>query len=320
MTLSPAARRLPSLNALRVFEAAARHLSFKAAAEELSVSQSAVSHQIKALEQSLSVALFLRHPREVELTLRGQLYYPIVRDALDSIADGTEMMLNKTSNTVLTVQVYSTFTIRWLLPRLDRFNTQHPNIQVRLHTSQTNTDFHHDAVDAAILIGRANNSRLHYDHLFDSEMFPVCSPEYLHKHGPIKSPSDLKSHPLLQVFPSPDDWPNWMAAMQVEPLQYDPRLQMKMESYNDALASAVQGFGIALGQQPYMTKDIEAGSLIEIFPGQRICNPNHWFLACRVEKTAATKIQSFRTWLIEEIHADPSIRPIATRLQQTQNG
>ena len=320
MTLSPEARRLPSLNALRVFEAAARHLSFKAAAEELSVSQSAVSHQIKALEESLGIALFLRHPREVELTLRGQLYYPILRDALDNIAEGTEMMLNKTSNTVLTVQVYSTFTIRWLLPRLEKFKSEQPNIQVRLHTSQANTDFHHDAVDAAILIGRANDSRLHYDHLFDSEMFPVCSPEYLQKHGPISSPSDLKKHPLLQVFPSPDDWPNWMAAMQVEPLRYDPRLQMKMESYNDALASAVQGLGIALGQQPYMTIDMEAGNLIEIFPGQRVSNPNHWFLACRVEKATTTKVQSFRTWLINEIDADPNIRSTTTRLQESENG
>lgn len=319
MTLSSEARRLPSLNALRVFEAAARHLSFKAAAEELSVSQSAVSHQIKALEESLGIALFLRHPREVELTLRGQLYYPIMRDALDSIAQGTEMLLNKTSATVLTVQVYSTFTIRWLLPRLEKFKSLNPSIQVLLHTSQANTDFHHDAVDVAILIGRANNSALHYDHLFDSELFPVCSPGYLQKYGPIISPSDLNDHFLLHVFSSSDDWPNWMAAMQAEPLDYNGRLQMKMDSYNDALASAVEGFGIALGQQPYMAKDLDAGTLVEIFPGQRTRNPNHWFLACRAEKTATTKVQSFREWIIAEIEADPDIQSIPTSLQETKN-
>ncbi|MFT5573341.1 MAG: LysR family glycine cleavage system transcriptional activator [Cryomorphaceae bacterium] len=310
MTLKLDSRTLPSLNALRAFEAAARHLSFKTAAQELNVSQSAVSHQIKALEESLGLTLFIRRPREVELTLNGQHYYPILRDAFDRIADATELMLGNRSQAILTVQVYSTFTIHWLLPRLASFQLELPDIQVRLHTSQTNTDFHHESVDVAILIDRANNPTLRYDHLFDTQLFPVCSPDYLRKNGPIELPKDLKNHPLLQVFPSPEDWPNWVSGMQLEPFSYNSKLQLHMQSYNDALASAAQGLGVALGQQPYMDEYLTSGKLVEIFPEQRINNPNHWFLACRKEQADVAKIESFRAWLADQIASDCSLELI----------
>lgn len=301
------ARKLPSLNALRAFEAAARHLSFKAAASELNVSQSAVSHQIKTLENQLGFSLFARHPRAVKLTMRGQIYYPILREAFDQIAEGTNIMLNKTSQTVMNIQVYSTFTTRWLLPRLKGFQESNKNIQVHLHTSQSNTDFHHDSVDLGILIGQANNLSLHYDHLFDSELFPVCSPDYLAKNGPIESPRDLAKHSLLQVYPSPDDWPNWLAEQQNVLLKLNPNMQLHMESYNDAFESAAQGLGIALGQQPYLSRELADGSLVELFPEQRVKNPNHWYLACRVEQQQRPKIEIFRQWILSEIAKDSEL-------------
>ncbi len=248
MTVKSARHRLPSLNALRAFEAAARHLSFKDAADELSVSQSAVSHQVKALEESLGFLLFTRQTRSIELTRRGKLYYPILRNAFESIAEGTEMILERGSIQVLTVQVYSTFTIRWLLPRLARFQQQHESIQVRLTTAQSDVNFAHDDVDAAIMIGKPDNPALHYDYLFDAEMYPVCSPEYLDKLGPEFTPMDLQARQLLQVYPSAEDWPAWLEAMQVGLLNTDQGLQL--ESYDVAFSSAVQGMGIALGQQP----------------------------------------------------------------------
>lgn len=300
-------RDLPSLNALRAFEASARHLSFKGAASELNVSQSAVSHQIKALEDSLGLTLFLRRPRAVELTLYGQHLYPILRDAFDRIAHGVDLMVGNQAPLTLTIQVYSTFTIHWLLPRLHHFQAEHPGINVRLHTSQANTDFHHEAVDVAILIGRANNPALHYEHLFDAELFPVCSPDYLQNNGPFESPSQLAELPLLQVSASPDDWPNWVAGMNTRPLIYNPKLQLQMESYNDALASAARGLGIAMGQQPYMSDYFANGSLVEVFPGKRVRNPNRWFLVCRSEVSTTAKITAFRTWMIQQIKADSSL-------------
>ena len=300
-------RKLPSVNALRAFEAAARHLSFKAAADELNVTQSAVSHQIKALEENLSIQLFDRKPRAVELTRKGRLYYPIIRNAFDSIAEGTEMILEETASSVMTVQVYSTFTIRWLLPRLEHFQKRHEHIQIRLHTSQANTDFEQDDVDTAVMIGHPDNPALHYDHLFEAELFPVCSPGYLEKHGPFNQFDDLTGHPLLQVYPSPNDWRVWLAEKGLHHINPDSSKQLQMQSYNDALSSAVQGIGIALGQQPYIAHDLKVGALVEIFPGQRIVNPSSWYLACRSEKSHKQNIEVFRSWLIEEIKDDQDL-------------
>jgi LysR family glycine cleavage system transcriptional activator len=184
-------RRLPSLNALRAFEAAARHMSFKEAAEELSVSQSAVSHQVKGLEDALGVALFARRTRGVELTRKGAMYYPVLRSAFESIAEGTDMILEEQSVSVLTLHVYSTFTIRWLLPRLASFQESQENVQVRLHTSQSDVNFEQNDVDAAIMIGQPRDKALHYDYLFSSELSPVCCPAYLEKHGPLSQTTDL---------------------------------------------------------------------------------------------------------------------------------
>jgi LysR family glycine cleavage system transcriptional activator len=306
MSLLSNKRKLPSLNALRAFEAAARHLSFKEASDELSVSQSAVSHQIKALEEYLGFPLFTRKTRAVELTRKGQLYYPILRNAFDSIAEGTEMLLIEHSVTVMTVHVYSTFTIRWLLPRLARFQDIRPDIQVRLHTAQQNVNFKQDDVDASILIGQPTDPDVHYDYLFDAELFPVCSPEYLDKHGPFRTPDQLANHHLIQVYPSQNDWHVWLEAHEVDHL-VNPETATQLESYDVALNTAARGLGIAMGQQPYMTNDLQTGSLVEIFPDKRILNPNRWYLACRADRRHQEKLAIFRSWLIAEIEADQSL-------------
>ena len=298
-------RRLPSLNALRAFEAAARHLSFKDAAEELSVSQSAVSHQVKGLEESLGINLFVRRTRGVELTRKGKMYYPILRAAFESIAEGTDMILEEKSVSVLTLHVYSTFTIRWLLPRLARFQDSQQEVQVRLHTSQSDVNFEQDDVDAAIMVGQPGDTGLHYDHLFDCELSPVCSPGYLEKRGPIDDPADLAGHPLLQVYPSAKDWHIWLESNGAGHINADAGLQL--ESYDVALTSAAQGMGVALGQQPYVATDLQTGRLVELFPQRRVPNPNHWYLVCRSEKRHQPKLTIFRDWLTGEIAKDPDL-------------
>ena len=298
-------RRLPSLNALRAFEVAARHLSFKAAADELHVSQSAVSHQVKALENYLGVALFDRKTRAVELTRRGRLYYPILRDAFDTIAEGTEMLLGESPAASLTVQVYSTFTMRWLLPRLVGFQEAHSEVMVRLHTAQTNPDFEQSDIDAAIMIGEATGIGLRQDYLFDCELSPVCSPAYLEKHGAINSPAELASHALLQVYPSAEDWYVWLQANGAG--QVNPDRGQQLESYDVALTSAAQGMGVALGQQPYIARDLATGSLVELFPQLRVRNPLQWHLTCRREHGELPKLRAFREWLLEEIRRDDTL-------------
>ncbi len=300
-------RRLPSLNALRAFEAAARHLSFKEAANELSVSQSAVSHQVKALEDQLGLDLFTRRTRGIELTAKGRLYYPVLRNALDSIAEGTEMIRNASTVSVLTLQVYSTFTIRWLLPRLARFQRANRETQVRLTTAQMDVNFEQADVDAAIMIGHPSNPNLHYVHLFDTELFPVCSPDFLEREGPFQQPGDIRADQLLQVYHSPDDWATWLEGNGSDAL--DTELGLQLESYDLALSSAVQGMGIALGQQSYVERDLASGTLVEVFPGRRVKNPRRWYLACRKEKQNLQKLVNFREWLLQEIREDTSISP-----------
>ena len=298
-------RKLPPLNALRAFEAAARHLSFKDAAHELSVSQSAISHQVKSLEQSLNTHLFTRKTRAVELTRKGKLLYPIVRNSFDSIAEGAQLILEEASVSVLTLHVYSTFTMRWLLPRLPRLQEFDSSIQVRLHTSQSDVNFAQEDIDAAIMVGQPIDSNLHYDHLFDCELFPVCSPAFLERHGPFESPEQLAGHPILQVYPSAGDWHVWLEGNNVRGVSPDSGLQL--ESYDVALSSATQGIGIALGQQPYISDEIDTGALIEIFPKLRLKNPNRWYLVCRSEKRDSPKLTAFRRWLFSQIEADDQL-------------
>jgi LysR family glycine cleavage system transcriptional activator len=307
MAASSTRRRFPSLNALRAFEAAARHQSYKDAAEELCVSQSAISHQIKGLEEALGTALFLRRTRGVELTRKGRLFYPILRNAFDAIAEGTALVTEQGTASVLTLHVYSTFTIRWLLPRLARFQAANPLVDIRLHTAQSDPGFEQEDIDASIMITQPRHAALHYDHLFDCEMFPVCSPQYLAKRGPIARPTDLAGHPLLQVYPSLQDWSMWLEAKGVRNVYPDAGLQF--ESYDVALAGAAQGIGIALGQQPYMERDFATGALVELFPGARVRNPNSWYLVCRSEKRDLAKIDALRQWLVEEVNADASLAP-----------
>lgn len=298
-------RSLPSLNALRAFEAAARHASFRAAGEELCVSHSAISHQVRQLEQALGFDLFVRTARSVELTKSGKALYPVVRDAFDRIAECTETLLAPHRYDVLTVRLYSTFAVRWLIPRLPKFQAANPDIKFRLNSSQWDVDFDREDVDACIMIGSRSNEALQYDFLFSVEMFPVCSPRLLEGENALRVPEDLARHTLLQVYPSWRDWHFWLEHFRVEGV--DPDAGLQFDSYDHALASARAGVGVALGMQPYLAADLRAGALVEAFPGKRVRHDSDWYLVCRRERAGDMKIRRFREWLLAEIAADPDI-------------
>ena len=202
---------LPPLNALRAFEAAARTGSFKQAAQELHVSQSAVSHQIAHLERVLGVKLFDRGARGVALTEPGRMYLPFLQQAFDSIGDGTRLLTHATREDILTVRVYSTFAVRWLVSRLQRFQDRYRDLQVRLTTSQADAVFPDQDVDVAVMIGRPAPGVVHYEYLFSPTMFPVCSPRLITARAQINRPNDLGRFTLLQVYPSAGDWAAWCA-------------------------------------------------------------------------------------------------------------
>lgn len=257
-------RSIPPLNALRAFEAAARTGSFKGAAAELHVSQSAISHQIKNLEEILAVKLFERTARAVELTEVGRTYLPFLQQAFDFISDGTQLLTRVSREDVLTVRMYSTFAVRWLISRLHRFQERHSDLQVRLITSQLDPVFPDRDIDLAVVIGQAVEGRVHYEYLFSPTMFPVCSPRLLAARKRLKQPKDLSGFTILQVYPSAGDWAAWLAASGAS--NVDPDSGIRFDSYDHALRMAARGMGVALAMQPYVSEDLVAGLLVAPLP------------------------------------------------------
>lgn len=300
-------RKLPSLNALRTFESAARNGSFKAAAAELCVSQSAVSHQIKLLETELGVELFVRKPQGIELSRPGRAYFPILRDAFERIAAGTDLLRGSAARPRLTLQVYSTFAIRWLIPRLPAFQRSHPDVNVRLHTSQSDVNFEYEDVDACVMIGNRTGAGLRYDYLFSSRVFPVCSPAMLAEYRLRDDPARLREAPVLQVYPSRLDWWSWLNAHGVEGV--NPDAGQQFDSYELALNAAVQGIGVALGMEPFVVRDLQSEVLVEAFPGRRTYTAGDWYLVCREDKATRADIVRFREWIVQQSAGDPDMPP-----------
>src|SRR5258708_26299036 len=204
--------RLPSLNGLRAFEAAARHLSFTQAASELNVTQTAISHQIKRLEEELGIPLFVRQNRALTQTAEAKDYLRGIRAAFNDLRLATDRLLRKDDDRVLTVSTLASLAAKWLLPRLTAFQEEHHGIDVRITTSTSLVDFQRDNVDAAIRYGRGQWPGVRSDWLMAAELFPGCSPALLHGSKPLKCPEDLKEH----VLPHTSDansahWRPWVA-------------------------------------------------------------------------------------------------------------
>src|SRR6201982_863050 len=208
--------RLPSLNGLRAFEAAARHLSFPQAAAELNVPQTAISHQIRRLEEELGIRLFIRKNRALALTPKARDYLPGVRAAFNDLRLATERLLRKDDDKVLTVSTLASLAAKWLLPRLSSFQEAHPGIDVRIPTSTALVDFKSGDVDAAIRYGRGHWPGRRADWLTGDELFPVFSPALLGGSKGLKSPQDLAHHTLLHSIGGyDDDWRLWLTAAEL---------------------------------------------------------------------------------------------------------
>jgi LysR family glycine cleavage system transcriptional activator len=297
---------LPSLTALRAFESAARHLSFRAAAEELAVTQSAVSHQIADLERSLGVALFRREARRVALTESGLLYYPFLRDAFERIAQGTALVTRTSAAGELNVQVYITVAVRWLIPRLPQFQSAHPDILVRFSASHVDWEFDETAADLGIVCTAApDRPPLHYTHLFDARLVAVCSPAVAQAGLGLRQPADLVNHALLQLYTAVDEWQVWLKAAGVPEVR--GRAAPKFDSYLLALEAAMEGQGVAVAPRFLVAGDLRTGRLVQPF-ALEVPQPRRWYLACRTERRGEPRIARFRDWLVAQIAADPAMR------------
>ena len=290
------AARLPSLNGLRAFEAAARHMSFTQAAAELNVTQTAISHLIRRLEQEIGVKLFVRQNRGLALTPEGRDYLPGVRTAFQDLRLATDRLLRKDDGRVLTISTMASLAAKWLLPRITSFQEQHKEIDVRITTSLDLIDFRRDEIDAAIRYGRGQWRGLHADWLMADELFPVCSPTLLEGNNPLRKPEDLANQTLLHTSGGfSDDWRQWLTAAGLP-----PGLSTHGVTFDVSLVTvqaAIDGLGVAIGRTSYVEADIQKGRLVVPF---RISLPADagFYLVYPAERASAPKLRAFREWLI----------------------
>ena len=291
--------RLPPLNALRSFEVAARHLSFSKAAEELHVTHSAVSHQIKALEEWRGAPLFRRVNRGLLLTEPGQAYLRPVRESFQKLGEATWRLKAKGRSGPLTVSVMPSFASKWLVPRLRTFRERHPDIDVRVSATPDLIDFDRDDVDVAVRYGRGNwSTELRSDLLIRESMFPVCSPKLLEGPLSLKSIQDLRHHTLLTDYDwRVDFWQLWLDAAGVTDLV--PKHSLSFNYSNLMLQAAIDGLGVALTQNALAGDDLAAGRLVRLFD---VTLPTDFAYYVVTPSLAAMrpKIVAFRDWLIDE--------------------
>lgn len=299
------ARSLPPLSALRAFEAAARHGSFRRAAEELNVTQSAVSHQIANLETFLRVRLFTRQSKQIKLTESGAEYFPFLREAFERIGQGTALVTRAGATRELTLQVYVTVAVRWLIPRLYEFQKKNPDLLVRLYTSHLDWEFGDESSDLGfIYTNDPHRPGQHCTYLFKATLFPVCSPKLIQSGPPLKQPSDLAKHPQLILYTATEDWKEWLdgaGSANLEGLGAP-----KFDSYLLALEAAADSQGVAIAPHFLVASELRSGRLIKPFDIE-VPQLGAWYLACRSERANDPRINRIRDWLQAEIAADPTI-------------
>jgi len=296
--------RLPSLNGLRAFEAAARHLSFTQAASELNVTQTAISHQIKRLEHELGVRLFIRQNRALTLTAEASEYLPGVRAAFNDLRLATDRLLRREDDHVLTVSTLASLAAKWLLPRLSAFQEAHPGIDVRITTSATLVDFQRDNVDAAIRYGRGQWQGLRADWLMADEVFPVCSPALLKGGRPLRCPEDLRDHVLLHTSnANSDDWRLWLTAAGL-PADLSRQPGITFDLIFMTIQAAIDGIGVAMGRTSYVQDDITKGRLVVPF---KIALPADagFYLVSPQGRRDTPKLAAFRKWLVGSVQSKP---------------
>jgi LysR family glycine cleavage system transcriptional activator len=291
------ARHLPPLNALKAFEAAARHESFTRAAEELHVTQGAVSHQVKALESELGLKLFNRERQRLVITQAGREYLEIVRDALDRIAMGTERLVKRQSSGVLTVSTSPDFAAKWLVHRLGRFAEAHPGIDLRVSATLHHVDFAREDVDVAVRHGDGNWPGLHVTRLCAEHLFAVCSPKLAER---LARPRDVFAFPLLHMDGG-KAWTSWLEAAGIRGV--DAIQGPTLNSASMLIDAAVDGHGIALARTTLAAWDLLNRRLMRPFATELPLSKSYWVVGPKATANLP-KVAAFRIWLLAEAGDD----------------
>ncbi|MFL9865461.1 LysR substrate-binding domain-containing protein [Paraburkholderia fungorum] len=308
--------RLPPLPALRFFEAAGRHQSFKLAAAELNVTPSAISHGIVGLEQSLGVELFVREPRGISLTAAGADYLSYVSEAFSLIAIGTQRLPNHRANRPIALSCAPTLASRWLLPRLGAFRLRWPDANITVDTSHRQVGFPVDGFDFAIRLSRAPVAGTAWTRLFGERLVPVCSPAYLDNtprdgHGNV----DLRQATLIHVNSASEDWQAWLdgvaiGGVAIEDIAMDLTDGLRVDTIQLAFEAASMGLGVALGRRPLVDRDLASGVLVEACPQTVSSSTAYWLVSAQNADSAEHRpeLLDFKRWLLGEAEqfANPS--------------
>ncbi len=299
-------RRLPPLNSVRAFEAAARHLSFTKAAEELNVTPGAISQQIKTLESYLDLKLFKRQNRIILLTEEAQICLPLLTEGLDKLAEGMRAIEQLKIDRPLTITIAEAFASRWLMPRLRSFQARHPEIDVRIDARKELVDLVRDDIDVGIRFGSGNYPELEVEFLLPQEVYPVCSPQLLKQGPPIHTPADLQHHTLIHgdyyyLDATQPDWAMWFKTVGVE--DFDNAHAVHFSQAEMVVQAAIEGQGIALIGSVIAEAELSAGRLVRPLE-HTIPLAFAYYFVCAKSKAKLPRVQAFRQWLLHEVHSE----------------
>ena len=296
--------RLPPTNALVTFEAVARHLSFTRAADELGVSQAATSRQVRLLEDHLGVVLLDRARKRVRLTPAGQQLLQAVAMGFGHIATVAEGLRQERRGRALTVATSLAFSAFWLMPRLPSFHAAHPDLELRLSTSDSQADWYAEDVDVAVVFGPQAPKGWRAEALFGDQVIAVCRPDYFGTRGHPQSVSELQEETLLLIdlpYSSWFDWPDWFARNSA-PLRRSPR-GPRFNNYTIAIQAALDGQGLALGWRRLIASHLNDGRLVQV-TSARVTPDDAYALLVREPDHDDPRVRAFRTWILGEAKRD----------------
>jgi LysR family glycine cleavage system transcriptional activator len=291
--------KLPPLKALRGFESTARLGSFRKAAEELNLTHPAISHQVQSLEMNLGVKLFVRRGRQTLLTPEGERFYPVAREALEILINGSEAVRRGASQSDLRIQTYISVLLRWLSRRLPRFRALNPSLQLQLLSSIHEQDFDEVNADVGMIFCRTPpGEHLHWTPLMRARLFPVCSPGLVGNDGEELKPADLLNYPLLTITSEAWQWQDWFDSAGLGGVKTSHSISV--DSTAVALEMAMDGEGITLVNGPFADRDLKAGRLIQ--PVSHCAEDlGEWGLVCRKDTLHHLPTRAFIEWLQADV-------------------
>ena len=288
------ARRLPPLNSLKCFEAAGRLLSFTGAAKELNVTQAAISHQVKVIEEYLGFSLFDRYPRRLALTEQGKILLPEVIEAFDRVSQAIGGLTKEQHSNLLSVRLAPSFAAKWLSPRLKYFWLQYPEIDLCLYHANAAVDFRREEIDIAVTYGKGDWPGVVADKLLGLDFFPVCSPAFMHNDKPLTDIDNLRYYTLLHDA-SYDCWQEWLELARLDDINAEKGTII--DDTNVLIQAAIEGQGIALGSSTFVEDHLESGRLVKPFD-VILENDFCYYVVCPESHLKNPAVRAFKEWLL----------------------